>query len=128
MDDLESKMGAILGNPEAMQKIMALAQSLNQNSKDPPKEQQQKQETPKQNQELSGLLPAGIDLSMIQRLSGFAKQSGIDKNEQTLLKALGPYLSRERIAKLEKAMRAAKMARMATSLLGASASYSSTGR
>lgn len=125
MDDLESKMGAILGNPEAMQKIMALAQSL---SKDPPKEQQQKQEPPKQNQELSGLLPAGIDLSMIQRLSGFAKQSGIDNNEQTLLKALGPYLSRERIAKLEKAMRAAKMARMATSLLGASASYSSTGR
>lgn len=128
MDDLESKMGAILGNPEAMQKIMALAQSLNQNSKDPPQEQPQKQEAPKQNQELSGLLPAGIDLSMIQKLSGFAKQSGIDKNEQTLLKALGPYLSRERIAKLEKAMRAAKMARMATSLLGTSASYSSTGR
>ena len=105
MDDLESKIGAILGNPEAMQKIMALAQSLNQNSKDPPKEQQQKQETPRQNQELSGLLPAGLDLSMIQKLSGFAKQSGIDKNEQTLLKALGPYLRMEKEKKKRRGWR-----------------------
>ena len=128
MDDLESKIGTILENPEAMQKIMALAQSLNQNSKEPSRESSQKPEAPKQNQETSGLLPAGLDLSMIQKLSGFARQSGIDKNEQTLLKALGPYLSRERIIKLEKAMRAAKMARMATSLLGSTVSNSGTGR
>jgi len=28
MDELENKLGAILGNPEMMQKIMAMAQSL----------------------------------------------------------------------------------------------------
>ena len=59
-----------------------------------------------------------IDIGMLQKLSGFARQSGIDKEQQALLRALGPYLSQGRITKLEKAMRAAKMARLASSFLG----------
>ena len=110
MDDLENKIGAILNNPEMMQQIMALAQNLGN------KEAVPKQETAQQVQAVSGF--PELDLSMIQKLSGFAKQSGIDKNQQTLLKALGPYLSRQRIAKLERAMRAAKMASMASAFLG----------
>ncbi|MBO5953508.1 MAG: hypothetical protein J6Q53_05260 [Oscillospiraceae bacterium] len=35
-----------------------------------------------------------------------------------MLKALGPYLSRERLRKLENAMRAAKMAKVAAAALG----------
>jgi hypothetical protein len=35
-----------------------------------------------------------------------------------LLNALCPYLSRDRIGKLEKAMRAAKMAKLATGIMG----------
>ena len=60
----------------------------------------------------------GLDLGMIQKISGIARQSGIDKDQQNLLKALGPYLSRERITKLEKAMRAAKIAGVASTALG----------
>ena len=30
MDEMEQKLGAVLGNPELMQKIMAMAQSLGQ--------------------------------------------------------------------------------------------------
>lgn len=105
MEDLESKLGAVLNNPEMMQKIMSLAQNLNQ-SEDSPK------------QETAALGIGDIDLSMVQRLSGFAKQSGIDKNQQSLLRALSPYLSRQRIQKLERAMRAAKMASMAGLLTG----------
>lgn len=113
MDDLESKIGSILENPETMQKIMALAQSLNAGQgKD------QKQPPPKQQNESPVNAFPDLDLSFIQKLSGLAKQSGIDKNEQSLLAALRPYLSRERINKLEKAMRAAKMARMATTIIG----------
>lgn len=97
MEDLESKLGAVLNNPDMMQKIMSLAQTLNQSQDSP------KNETPPEP------LPE-IDLSMVQRLSGLAKQSSIDKNQQTLLRALRPYLSRQRIQKLERAMRAAKMA------------------
>lgn len=105
MDDLENKLGAVLNNPEMMEKIMALAQNISQS------QPETKPESPPSN---SG----DIDLSMIQRLSGLARQSGIDQNQQTLLKALSPYLSRQRIQKLEKAMRAAKMASMAGLLTG----------
>lgn len=112
MDDMESKLNSILGNPEMMQKIMSLAQNFSQ------AESAQKPEVPPPAQEQAGF--PEIDLSMLQKLSGYAKQSGVDKNQQSLLRALGPYLSRQRIWKLEKAMRAAKMASMATSFLGRS--------
>lgn len=127
MDDMESKMGAILGNPEMMQKIMAMAQTLNQST--PPKEPEN---TPPPRAEdvsqTSGFSLPDIDISTIQKLSGLAKQSGIDKNQQSLLRALGPYLSRERISKLEKAMRAARMASMASSVLGSRGLQSILGR
>ena len=118
MDDMENKLNSILGNPEMMGKIMSLAQSFSQS------ESGQKPESPPPAQ-ASSEFPE-IDLAMLQKLSGYAKQSGIDKNQQSLLRALGPYLSRQRISKLEKAMRAAKMASMASSFLGRS--HNNTGR
>ena len=127
MDDMESKMGAILGNPEMMQKIMAMAQSLNQAAPQNPPENPPPPPPEPATQAASFSLP-DIDLSTIQKLSGLAKQSGIDKNQQSLLRALGPYLSRERITKLEKAMRAARMASMASSVLGSRGLQSILGR
>lgn len=126
MDDMESKMGAILNNPEMMQKIMAMAQTLNQSSgqkqeeKAPPKDES--------SQQAGGFNMPDIDISMLQKLSGLAKQSGVDRNQQSLLKALHPYLSRQRIAKLEKAMRAARMASVASSVLGSQGIQSLLGR
>ena len=111
MDELENRLGAILENPEMMQKIMSMAQTLGNS-------EGQKQEPPKQEAApLSQGFP-DIDLGLIQKLSGFAKNSGIDKNQQTLLRALSPYISSQRISRLERAMRAAKMANFATSFLG----------
>ena len=109
MSEMEEKLNSVLNNPQMMQQIMEMAQSMNSST---PK----KEETPQKND-----TPLEIDLGMLKKLSGFAGQSNIDKNQQSLLKALGPYLSRERITKLEKAMRAAKMARLATSLMGSGA-------
>lgn len=122
MDDMQNQMNAILGNPEMMQKIMAMAQSLNQAQPSQPDTPQ----PPKQ--EASGFSLPDIDLSMVQKLSGLAGQSNIDKNQKTLLSALTPYLSRERISKLEKAMRAAKMASMASAFLGKTGFQFNTGR
>ena len=117
MEDMQSQMNAILGNPDMMQKIMAMAQSLGQGDNN----QQQKQEAP---------LPSlpNIDPSLIQKFAGLAGQSSIDSNQRTLLKALTPYLNRERISKLERAMRAAKMASMASAFLGKSALPFQAGR
>ncbi len=111
MDEMEDKIGAILNNPQMMQQIMSMAQAMSgsQNQPEPPKKQP--------NLPASDGFPE-IDLAMVQKLSGIARQSGIDKREQALLRALGAYLSGDRISRLEKAMRAAKMAKMASSVIG----------
>ena len=106
MDDMQAQMGAILGNPEMMQKIMAMAQSL----------QGSQQETPPQKETPAQPAMPNIDIGMLQKLSGFMGQSNID-NQQNLLHALGPYLSSDRVSRLEKAIRAAKMARLASGFL-----------
>lgn len=113
MDDMQSQMNEILNNPQLMQQIMAMAQQIN-----PP--QSPKQDTDPPPQPSAEQAFPDIDMSMIQKLAGFAGQSNVDKNQKTLLKALAPYLSRDRINKLERAMRAAKMANMASAFLGSS--------
>jgi hypothetical protein len=104
MEDFQSQMNAILQNPEMMGKIMSMAQSLSGNQEEKPAEQ-------------PGFSMPDIDLAMVQKLSGLIGQSNIDNNQRCLLNALIPYLKTERIAKLEKAMRAAKLATLASSLL-----------
>ena len=111
MDDMESKLGAILGNPEMMQKIIALAQTFGQGD-NVPKPQSSREETPSP-------FPQ-FDPAMLQKLTGMAQGSRIDSNQQLLLKALRPYLHDRRINKLERAMRAARVASMATAFLGTS--------
>ena len=96
-----------------MQQIMSMAQALGAGSPEPPREDPPPPPKPS--------APMGLDVGTIQKLIGIARQSGIDKNQQALLKALAPYLSRERIAKLEKAMRAAKLAALASTALGSDA-------
>ena len=71
----------------------------------------------KQNAAPAPEFPA-LDPAMLQRLSGLMGQSGIDNQQKTLLQALRPYLSNQRLQKLEQAMQAAKMARLAASFLG----------
>lgn len=123
MSEMEEKLGTILNNPQMMQQIMALAQSLNQTA--PASEQK---EAPQRQPEPSPPALPAVDPGMLQRLSGFASQSGVDKDQQALLRALSPYLSRDRVSKLEKAMRAAKMARLASAFLNSGALQSLTGR
>lgn len=108
-NDLEQRLGAILSNPAMMQQIQAMAASLGQqNQQDAPsqREAQEEKKTPQ------------IDLSSLQALSGLAGNTGVDANQKALLSALSPYLSRDRVSKLENAMRAAKMARLASAFLG----------
>lgn len=110
MEDMEAKLGSILGNPEMMAQIMSMAQQLGGNSPAP----SQAQPPPPQ----PSPLPDGPDIGMLTKLAGMAGSANIDKNQQTLLMALRPYLAGERIGKLEKAMRAAKLAGIASSILG----------
>ena len=121
MDDMQNQMNNILQNPEMMQKIMQMAQSLNQQTpnNDP---------SPAVNQNTPGSSIPSIDPAALRHLAGLAGQTNIDNNQRSLLKALTPYLSRERITKLEKAMRAAKLANLASGFLGRSGSIFQSGR
>ena len=102
MDGMEEKLGAILGNPQMMQQIMALAQSMGSQSTTP-------EPPPKQD---------GPDPAMMQKMMSAIQSSGVDAHQRALLSALDPYLTRDRISRLERAMRAAKLAGLATAFLG----------
>ena len=106
MDDFENKLGQILGNPEMMGKIMAMAQSFGAQEPQPESQPQQEKSMPE------------IDFATIQKLTSLMGKAGMDSEQKALLSALSPYISGNRIRKLEKAMRAAKLAGVATSFLG----------
>ena len=112
MDEMENKLGAILNNPQMMQQIMSMAQALGA--------QQAPQEAPRSQipiQENVGEGFPNVDLALLQKISGLAKQSSMEPREQALLRALGAYLTKERIGRLEKAMQAAKLAKLATTIM-----------
>ncbi len=123
MSGMEDQLGAILSDPEMMAKIQSLAQSLGQPEESPRQAEAPKKEGPPPP-------PPGIgagDLEMVKAFTGFARGAEIDKDQRALLKALSPYVSREKTAKLERAMRAAKLAQQASSLMESGALKKLTG-
>lgn len=106
MSELEEKLGTILSNPQLMQQIAAMAKTLGQSPPEQPAPQPQAPPPP--------ALP---DPAMLQTLSGMMQAGRVDQEQQELLHALSPFLSQARIGKLERAMRAAKMAGFASAFL-----------
>lgn len=118
MSELEDKLSAVLSNPQMMQQIMALAKGMEQ----PPKEAQPAVPA-------SAPAPAiQLDPGLLQKIAALTARSGVDENQQALLSALSPYLSRGRVEKLERAMRAARMTEMASAFLGSGALQGIMGR
>lgn len=154
MEELEEKLGAILSNPQMMQTIFSMAQSLGQQAgppqpgsapppeppeppRKPPKPQApppqrpqtpppQKPQAPPQKPQAPPLGPK--ELEMLQKIAAFSRQTRLDDAQQCLLQALSPYLSHGRIGRLEKAMHAAKIAHFATETMGKSGIQSLFGR
>jgi len=116
MSELEEKLSNVLNNPQLMQQIMTMAQSLGN------PQQSQHPEPPKE--DTSPI----FDPALLQKLAGIAGQRNVDTNQQALLHALSPYLSRQRVSKLERAMQAARMAGAATAFLNAGGLQLLTGR
>ncbi|MDD5937581.1 MAG: hypothetical protein PUC36_01000 [Clostridiales bacterium] len=137
MADLQEQLQAILGNPEAMGQITAIAQALtgggNHASAPPPQEPPQVQEAdyvpvqeepPQQasagNADLSALLSSlsgsglpDLDPRLIQiALRVFSEYSAQDDEKAALLHALKPFLSPERQEKAEKAAQIARLSRV----------------
>jgi len=119
MDNIEERLSSILSDPQMMSQIMSMAQAFGQSQNQPQKQQEMppQQQPPKNMQQATPAISSGFDGEMLRKIISAAKQTSVDKNQQSLLKALGPYLSKARIIKLEKAMRAARIAGFAASAL-----------
>ena len=105
MSELEDQLNSILSDPKQMEKIAGLARSL-MGGED--------QETP----------PAappgepGLDAGLLQKLGSVMKTGGDGGREQALLRAMEPYLSDKRRVKLDRAMKLARMAKIARLMMG----------
>ena len=109
MSELEEKLNTLMSNPQLMQQIAAMAQAMGNTQQEV---QQPSREPPQQS-------PPNLDPRLLQMLSQAAGQSGVDGNQTALLQALSPYISSNRLQKLERAMRAARLAGTASLFLNA---------
>ena len=116
MSELEEKLNSLLSNPQLMQQIASMAQSMSSAAPAPQAETRPSQTLP------------NTDTPNLQGIFQVANQAGVDHNQQALLHALSPYLSSSRIQKLERAMRAAKMADLASLFLNSGGLQMITGR
>lgn len=105
MSELEEKLNAMMSNPQLMQQIAAIAQNMGQNAQQP------------HHQDDTFIPPPPADPQNIQAIVQAMGQNNADNHQLALLQALEPYLSPARIRKLERAMRAAKMAGAASVFL-----------
>ncbi len=124
MSELDDKLNSILSNPAMMQQIMSLAQALNHQS-----ETQQSQQSPPpqaspppQPQNTMPSTERMLNPNMLSRMASLMQRGSIDKDQQSLLRALRPYLSRQKLEKLERAMHAAKMAGIASEMVNSQSS------
>lgn len=112
MENMEAAIEGVLSNPELMQKIMGMAQALGGS---PAASEDKAQSGP--SQEMPEITP---DLSQMAKIGSLLSQANIDSDQQNLLSALTPYISSPHIGKLKRAMQAARLAELATSMIGGS--------
>jgi len=133
VSELEDKLGAILGNPQAMSQIMSLAQSLSGGSAqtehadaphqdDPPEGASLPAEgsSPASPPDLSGLLSAltgggggGLDPRLLTLASRVMEEYQSESDERVaLLNALRPFVKEKRYAKVDKAIQIARLSRL----------------
>lgn len=100
MPDLQEMLRDITANPQAMQQLMSLAQSLGG-----PPSPQPPAPAPQQN-----------PMQLMQNLIQMSNQTGsLNPQQLALIQALKPFLTPERAEKLERAIQVANISRMASS-------------
>ncbi len=119
MAQWEEKLGAILNDPQAMSKIMAIAQSLDggkEGSQEAPAPEPEPASTPDPAPAApSTEAPAGLDLDprlMAAGMQALAAWQGPDDSRTALLQSLRPFVKPERCGKLDKAVRVTKLSRV----------------
>lgn len=112
MSEFEDKLQSILGNPDAMNQIMSLAQSItgggaSEEAAPAPPEPDE----PAAGDALS--MPGNLDPRLVQvGMRLLAEYNSSDDRKVALLTALQPFVREERYAKVDKAIQIAKLARV----------------
>jgi len=117
MSELEERLSAIMSNPQLMQQIASMAQAMGGQSQSEP---------PEQNHAPASTV--SLDPKLLQTLAQVMGHAGVDGNQEALLQALSPFLSGQRIHKLQRAMQAARLAGAASAFLNAGGLQMLTGR
>lgn len=96
MDDIASKITEMLQNPDSVEQIKAMADSLfNKSEEAPPKVEAQS-------------VLGDIDIGSMMKVASILKNSACD-NRSNLLLALKPHLSEERRPRVDKAIKILKL-------------------
>ena len=113
MGEFEEKLERILGNPQAMEQIMALAQSLGNSG---PSAAAPPTAPPEPEPDATGSLLSelgGIDPRLLSAaVQLFSQYQNNDDNRVALLNALRPFVKEQRYAKLDKAIQIARLSRL----------------
>ncbi len=97
MDELSEKLSALLSDPDGMEQIKNMAQSLLGGKTEQP----------------SPSVDEDIDIGAITRILKMLKQGGADDSRIKLLSALKPNLSPEKQGKVDTAIKMLKLAELA---------------
>lgn len=104
MAELEDMINSVLSDPEQMEKIAGLAKSLMGGDASP---------------EQAQASPMPFDPKMLKRLQNLMGSAETKPgSSEALLRAMQPYLSEKRRAKMDKALTLARMAKLAGFALG----------
>ena len=104
MSEMEEKLNQLLGNPEAMGRIVQMAQQLSGGVNTPP---------PSPSPDTSG-----IDPQMLTKLLPLFKELQTPNSQATqLLYALRPYLKEEKQGKIDRAVKLAHLVHIGKKLL-----------
>jgi hypothetical protein len=114
LSEFEDKLQAILGDSQAMDQILSLAQSITGASPEPqapapqPETETESEPETQESSPLGDLDPRLLQLGM-RLLSAYHDQ---DDQKTALLTALRPFVRKERYAKVDRAVRVARLSRV----------------
>lgn len=116
MSEFDDKLQSILGNPDAMSQIMSIAQSITGNVRDGaadalPAEDLVPQGPSSQSAENPFSLLENLDPRLVQiGMRLLSEYNAEDDRKTALLTALQPFIREERCAKVDQAVRIARLA------------------
>lgn len=102
MDNMNDMLSSVLGDPESLRQIQELADMLKDETGD--SSQDKKADAASENDSSDGFDPA-----MLMSIMGAVSAAGGDDKNRSLILALKPYLSSERQARADKAVKFLKM-------------------